>query len=104
MSAVYTAGLPTGHSDISRLGSTVRLGVQDADLVPVQSGEDWIARLDDDLSRPVGSSGDSFRISALQREDPVCVTLHDWVLAEELSMLGGEKHASGAAVALASPE
>ena len=46
-------------------------------------GEDWIARLDDDLSRPVGTSGDSFRISALQREDPVCVTLHDWVLAEE---------------------
>ena len=56
---------------------------EDADLVPVQSGEDWIARLDDDLSRPVGTSGDSFRISALQREDPVCVTLHDWVLAEE---------------------
>ena len=52
-------------------------------LVPVQSGEDWITRLDDDLSRPVGTSGDSFRISALQREDPVCVTLHDWVLAEE---------------------
>ena len=51
--------------------------------MPVQSGEDWIARLDDDLSRPVGTSGDSFRISALQREDPVCVTLHDWVLAEE---------------------
>ena len=46
---------------------------EDADLVPVQSGEDWIARLDDDLSRPVGTSGDSFRISALQREDPVCV-------------------------------
>ena len=56
---------------------------EDADLVLVQSGEDWIARLDDDLSRPVGTSGDSFRISALQREDPVCVTLHDWVLAEE---------------------
>ena len=52
-------------------------------MVPVQSGEDWIARLDDDLSRPVGTSGDSFRISALQKEDPVCVTLHDWVLAEE---------------------
>ena len=41
------------------------------DLVPVQSGEDWIARLDDDLSRPVETSGDSFRISALQKEDPV---------------------------------
>ena len=45
---------------------------EDADLVPVQSGEDWIARLDDDLSRPVETSGDSFRISALQKEDPVC--------------------------------
>ena len=71
----------------------------------MQSGEDWIARLDDDLSRPVGTSGDSFRISALQREDPVCVTLHDWVLAEEFPAWGGsEEHASGAAVALASPE
>ena len=45
---------------------------EDADLVPVQSGEDWIARLDDDLSRPVGTSGDSFRISAL-RERTRCV-------------------------------
>ena len=35
------------------------------------------------MGRHVGTSGDSFRISALQREDPVCVTLHDWVLAEE---------------------
>ena len=56
---------------------------EDADLVPVQSGEDWIARLDDDLSRPVETSGDSFRISALQREDPVCVALHDWVVTKE---------------------
>ena len=52
----------------------------DADLVPVQSGEDWIARLDDDLSRPVEVSGDSFHISALQKEDPVCMTLHAWVV------------------------
>ena len=44
---------------------------------------DWIARLDDDLSRPVETSGDSFRISALQKEDPVCVTLHAWVVAKE---------------------
>ena len=35
----------------------------------------------------------------------MCVTLHDWVLAEEFpAWAGGEKHASGAAVALASPE
>ena len=52
-------------------------------MVPVQSGEDWIARLDDDLSRPVETSGDSFRISALQKEDPVCVALHDWVVADD---------------------
>ena len=56
---------------------------EDADLVPVQSGEDWIARLDDDLSRPVGISDDSFRISALQKEDPVCVALREWVLTDE---------------------
>ena len=56
---------------------------EDADLVPVQSGEDWIARLDDDLSRPVETSGDSFHILTLQKEDPVCMTLHAWVVADE---------------------
>ena len=49
----------------------------------MQSGEDWIARLDDDLSRPVETSGDSFHISALQNEDPVYMTLHAWVVADE---------------------
>ena len=77
---------------------------EDADLVPVQSGEDWIARLDDDLSRPVGTSGDSFRISALQREDPVCVTLHDWVLAEEFPAWAEVKSMLPEEHALASPE
>ena len=56
---------------------------EDADLVPVQSGEDWIARLDDDLSQPAEILGDSFRISALQQEDPVCIALHAWIVAEE---------------------
>ena len=42
-----------------------------------------LARLDDDLSRPVEVSGDSFHISALQKEDPVCMTLHAWVAADE---------------------
>ena len=46
---------------------------EDADLVPVQLGEDWIAKLDDDLTQPAAISGDSFRISTLQREDPVCM-------------------------------
>ena len=30
---------------------------EDADLVPLQSGEDWVAQLDDDLSRPASQSG-----------------------------------------------
>ena len=38
----------------------------DADLVPIHSGEDWVALLDDDLSQPTAVAGDSFRISALQ--------------------------------------
>ena len=72
------------HHDSDQPFDSVSTGSsEDADLVPVQSGEDWIARLDNDLSRPVETSGDSFRISALQKEDPVCVTLHDWVLADE---------------------
>ena len=45
---------------------------EDADLVPIHSREDWIVLLDDDLSQP---SSDSFCISALQKEDPVCITL-----------------------------
>ena len=66
------------HHDSDQPFDSVSTGSsEDADLVPVQSREDWIARLDDDLSRPVETSGDSFRISALQKEDPVCVALHD---------------------------
>ena len=30
---------------------------EDDDLIPLQSGEDWIAQLDDDLSRPASQSG-----------------------------------------------
>ena len=72
------------HHDTDQPFDSVSTGSsEDADLVPVQSGEDWIARLDDDLSRPVEVSGDSFHISALQKEDPVCMTLHAWVVADE---------------------
>ena len=46
---------------------------EDAYLIPIHSGEDWVAQLDDDLT---AVAGDSFRISALQREDPTCITLH----------------------------
>ena len=48
---------------------------EDADLVPVQSGEDWVAQLDDDLSRPASQAGELFRITALQLEDNTCVTV-----------------------------
>ena len=72
------------HSSTDQPFDSVSTGSsEDADLVPVQSGEDWIARLDDDLSQPAEISGDSFRISALQREDPVCITLHAWIVADE---------------------
>ena len=52
---------------------------EDADLIPIHSGEDWVAQLDDDLSQLTAISGDSFRISNLQREDPVCIKLHSWI-------------------------
>ena len=42
---------------------------EDADLVPIQSGDDWVAQLDDDLSRPATQTGKVFRITALQLED-----------------------------------
>ena len=72
------------HHDTDQPFDSVSTGSsEDADLVPVQSGEDWIARLDDDLSRPAEVSGDPFRMLALQKEDPVCMTLHAWVVADE---------------------
>ena len=54
---------------------------EDADLVPIQSGEDWVARLDDDLSGPATPTGEAFRISALQLEDATCITLLEWIRA-----------------------
>ena len=35
---------------------------EDADLVPLQSGEDWVAQLDDDLSRPASQTGRPFAL------------------------------------------
>ena len=55
---------------------------EDGDLVPVQSGEDWIAQLDDDLSRPASQPGEVFNISALQMEDPTCVTILEWIRSD----------------------
>ena len=62
---------------------------EDADLVPMHSGEDWIALLDDDLSEPSAATGDSFRICTLQKEDPVCITLSSWILSGNFSDLDG---------------
>ena len=93
------------HSDTDQPFDSVLTGSsEDADLVPVQSGEDWIARLDDDLSQPAEISGVSFRISGLQREDPVCITLHAWIVADEFPPWaeGGEEHATRAPLAMAS--
>ena len=56
---------------------------EDADLVPIHSGEDWVAQLDVDLSQPTAVAGDSFSFSALQRQDPNCITLHQWISSWE---------------------
>ena len=55
---------------------------EDDDLIPLQSGEDCIAQLDDDLSRPASQSGEVFSITALQMEDATCVTLLEWIRCE----------------------
>ena len=56
---------------------------EDTDLIPIHSSEDRVALLDDDLSQPTAISSDSFHISALQKEDPVCITLHSWISSGE---------------------
>ena len=55
---------------------------EDADLVPIQSGEDWVAQLDDDLSRLATQTGEVFRITALQLEDATCITLLEWIRSD----------------------
>ena len=55
---------------------------EDADLVPLQSGEDWVAQLDDDLSRPASQTGEIFCITALQLEDTTCITLLKWIRSD----------------------
>ena len=56
---------------------------EDDDLIPIQSGEDWVAQLDDDLSRPASQSGEVFKIAALQREDATCTTLLGWIRSDD---------------------
>ena len=55
---------------------------EDAVLVPLQSGEDWVAQRDDDLSRLVSQSGENFRITALQLQDSTCITLLAWIRSD----------------------
>ena len=62
---------------------------EDADLVPVQSGEDWVAQLDDDLSSPASQAGELFRITALQLADTTCVTL--WSGSGRIHFLHGRR-------------
>ena len=52
---------------------------ENSDLIPIHSGEDWVALLDDDLSQPATISSDTFRITTLQKEDPVCIMLLSWI-------------------------
>ena len=70
--------LLTNHLILSRPAAH-----EDADLIPIHSGEDWVAQLGDDLSQPTAIAVDSFRISTLQREDPTCITLHTWISSGE---------------------
>ena len=55
---------------------------EDADLIPLQSGEDSVAQLDNNLSHPASQLGELFRITALQLEDPTCVTLLERILSD----------------------
>ena len=93
------------HGDTDQPFDSVSTGSsEDADLVPVQSGVDWIAKLDDDLSQPAEISGDSFRISALQREDPVCIYKDCMDCCRRISTLGrGEEYAARTTLTMASP-
>ena len=53
--------------------------LEDSNIIPIHSGEDWVALLDDDLSQPATISGDTFRITTLQKQDPTCITLLSWI-------------------------
>ena len=59
---------------------------EDDDLIPIQSGEDWVAQLDDDLSRPASQSGEVFNITTLQKEDPTCMTLLEWIRSDNFPL------------------
>ena len=54
----------------------------DCPQVATGGGEDWVAQLDDDLSRPATQTGEIFYITALQLEDATCVTLLEWIRSD----------------------
>ena len=75
-SIIHRAGRDHSSADCPRVDTGVEMADQpfdaesvgdseDADLVPIQSGEDLVAQLDDDLSGPATRTGEAFRISAL---------------------------------------
>ena len=76
---MYATGLSTGHRGNQTFDSELTGSSEDTDLIHIHSGEDWVALLDDDLSQPTAIASDSFHISALQKEDPVCITLSSWI-------------------------
>ena len=85
---MYSCRLPAGGCDLRSGGSAFDAesvgDSEDADLVLLQSGEDWVAQLDDDLSRPASQSGEICHITALQLEDSTCVTLFKWIRSENV--------------------
>ena len=79
---------------------------EDDDLIPIQSGEDWVAQLDDDLSRPASQSGEVFKIAALQKDDLTCTTLLGWIQSDDFPpppLGGGKVNVPGITVFVASP-
>ena len=76
---------------------------EDADIVPLHlSGEDWVAQLDDDLSRPASQTGEIFRITALQLEDTTCITLLERIRSDTFPPWA--EFVPGTMVLVASPE
>ena len=76
---------------------------EDIDLIPIQSGEDWVAQLDDDLSGPATRTGEAFRISALQLEDTTCITLLEWIRADVSPLERSEGTMPGNTIVMAPP-
>ena len=70
--------------DCSPVDTAVEVADQpfDAESVGDSEDADWVAQLDDDLSRPASQTGEVFRITALQLEDTTCITLLEWIRSD----------------------